>query len=93
MARKQFKPDQIVAILREAERGADLQVLFPKHGICQKTVLSMKADAWGVGRIRHATDQRPGGREEVCSFDFVHDRIELGQKIKLLRVLVVLCQF
>ena len=33
MARKRFKPEEIVAILRESERGISCQELLKKHNI------------------------------------------------------------
>ena len=49
MARKRFKPEQIVAILREAERGADRPALFRKHGICEHTFYRWKRMYGGLG--------------------------------------------
>lgn len=49
MARKRFKSEQIVAILREAERGADRQTLFRKHGICEQTFYRWKRMYGGLG--------------------------------------------
>jgi putative transposase len=40
MARKRFKPEEIVGILREAERGAGRKVLFRKHGTSEQTFYS-----------------------------------------------------
>ena len=42
MARKRFTPEQIVAILREAERGADRKALYRKHGMCEQTFYRWK---------------------------------------------------
>ncbi len=42
MARKRFTPEQIVAILREAERGAERKALFRKHGISEQTFYRWK---------------------------------------------------
>ena len=49
MARKRFKLEQIVAILREAERGADRQALFRKHGICEQLFYRWKRMYGGLG--------------------------------------------
>ena len=37
MGGNDIKPQQIVAIFREAERGLDRQAFFRKHGICEQT--------------------------------------------------------
>ena len=37
MARKRYTPEQIVAVIREAERGVDRKGLFRKHGISAQT--------------------------------------------------------
>jgi putative transposase len=37
MARKRYTPEQIVAVIREAERGVDRKELFRKHGISAQT--------------------------------------------------------
>ena len=42
MARKRFTPEQIVAILREAERGVARKNLFRKHGISEQTFYRWK---------------------------------------------------
>ena len=47
MARKRFTPEQIVAILREAERGAERKALFRKYGICEQTLYRWKRQCPG----------------------------------------------
>jgi hypothetical protein len=37
MARKRYTREQIVAVIREAERGVDRKELFRKHGISAQT--------------------------------------------------------
>ena len=49
MARKRFTPEQIVAILREAERGVGRQELFRKHGISEQTFYRWKRMYGGMG--------------------------------------------
>ena len=49
MARKRFKPYQNVAILREAEQGANRQTLFRKLGICEQTFYRSKRMYGGLG--------------------------------------------
>jgi putative transposase len=49
MARKRFTPEQIVAILREAERGADRKALYRKHGMCEQTFYRWKRMYGGLG--------------------------------------------
>ncbi len=38
MARKRYKPEEIVAILREADRLGSNEKVIRKHGICEQTV-------------------------------------------------------
>ena len=62
MARKRYKEEQIVAILREAERGGDRQELFKKHGISEQTFYRWKKMYGGLGmseikRIKELEDQ------------------------------------
>jgi len=49
MARKRFTPEQIVAILREAERGAERKALFRRHGISEQTFYRWKRMCGGLG--------------------------------------------
>ena len=49
MARKRFTPEQIVAILREAERGIERKVLFRKYGISEQTFYRWKKRFAGMG--------------------------------------------
>ena len=49
MARKRFTQEQIVAILREAERGTNRPTLFRKHGICEQTFYRWKRMYGGLG--------------------------------------------
>jgi len=49
MARKRFTQEQIVAILREAERGMERVALFRKHGICEQTCYRWKRMYGGLG--------------------------------------------
>ena len=62
MARKRFTPEQIVAILREAERGAERKALFRKHGIYEQTFDRWKRMYGGLGvpeikRIKHVMSE------------------------------------
>jgi putative transposase len=62
MARKRFAPEQIVAILREAERGAERKALFRKHGISDQTFYRWKRMYGGLGvsevkRIRQLEEE------------------------------------
>lgn len=49
MARKRFAPEKIVAILREAERGAERKELYRRHGICEQTFYRWKRMYGGLG--------------------------------------------
>lgn len=49
MARKRFTQEQIVAILREAERGVQRQTVFRKHGISEQTFYRWKRMYGGLG--------------------------------------------
>jgi putative transposase len=49
MARKRFTPEQIVAILREAERGVARKELYRKHGISEQTFYRWKRMYGGLG--------------------------------------------
>jgi len=49
MARKRFTPEQIVAILREAERGTERKALFRRHGISEQTFYRWKRMYGGLG--------------------------------------------
>ena len=49
MARKRFKPEQIVAILREVERAGNRQEVFRKHGISDQTYYRWKRKYGGLG--------------------------------------------
>ena len=49
MARKRFTPEQIVAILREAERSTERKALFRKHNICEQTFYRWKRMYGGLG--------------------------------------------
>jgi putative transposase len=62
MARKRFTPEQIVAILREAERGVERKALFRKHGISDQTFYRWKRMYGGLGvsevkRIRQLEEE------------------------------------
>ena len=62
MARKRYKPEQIVAILREAERGVPREELFKKHGISEQTFYRWRKTYGGLGvseikRIRELEDE------------------------------------
>ena len=62
MARKRYKEEQIVAILREAEKGGDRQELYKKHGISEQTFYRWKKMYGGLGiseikRIKELEDQ------------------------------------
>lgn len=48
MARKRWKPEQIVAILREAERVGNVQELVRKHGISDQTFYRWRKMYGGV---------------------------------------------
>ena len=49
MARKRFKPEQIVAILREVERSASRSEVFRKHGISEQTFYRWRKMYGGLG--------------------------------------------
>ena len=49
MARRRFTPEQIVAILREVERGLPRQELLRKHGIGEQTYYRWKRMYGGLG--------------------------------------------
>ena len=49
MARKRRKAEDIVAILREAERGVARQEIFKKHGISEQTFYRWKKMYGGLG--------------------------------------------
>ncbi len=62
MARKRFTPEQIVAILREGERGTDRHGLFKKHAISEQTYYRWKRMYGGIGvtqikKIKELEDQ------------------------------------
>ena len=62
MARKRFTSEQIVAILREAERGGKRQNLFKKHNISEQTYYRWKKMYGGLGvtevrRIKELEDE------------------------------------
>lgn len=48
MARKRWKPEQIVAILREAERVGNVQEVVRKHGISDQTFYRWRKMYGGV---------------------------------------------
>lgn len=48
MARKRWKPDEIVAVLREADRSANNDEVIRKHGICEQTFYRWKKMYGGV---------------------------------------------
>ncbi|MBZ0137223.1 MAG: transposase [Planctomycetes bacterium] len=49
MARKRFKPEEIVAILREAERLGSVQEVIRKHGISDQTFYRWRKMYGGTG--------------------------------------------
>ena len=49
MARKRRKAEEIVAILREAERGTPREEIFKKHGISEQTFYRWKRMYGGLG--------------------------------------------
>ena len=49
MARKRFKAEQIVAILREAERSGKNEETIRKHGISEQTFYRWKRMYGGLG--------------------------------------------
>ena len=62
MARKQFTHEQIVAILREAERGVERPTLFRTHRICEQPFYRWKRMYGGLGvsevrRIKELEDE------------------------------------
>lgn len=48
MARKRWKPDEIVAVLREADRSKNNEEVIRKHGICEQTFYRWKKMYGGV---------------------------------------------
>jgi hypothetical protein len=59
MARKRFRPEQIVAILREAERCGDNQKVIRKNGISDQTFYRWKKmyGGMGISEIQRFKDQ------------------------------------
>ena len=58
MARRRFKPEEIVTILREAEKNGDVRGTYRKHNICEQTFYRWKRMYGGiqtseVQRIKH----------------------------------------
>ena len=49
MARKRRRAEEIVAILREAERGTPREQIFKKHGISEQTFYRWKKMYGGLG--------------------------------------------
>jgi len=49
MARKRFKPEEIVAILRESERLGSVQEVIRKHGISDQTFYRWRKMYGGTG--------------------------------------------
>ena len=49
MARKRFTPEQIVAILRDSEKGGPREDFFKKHGISEQTYYRWKKMYGGLG--------------------------------------------
>ena len=49
MARKRFKPEQIVAILREVERSGKREEVVREHGISDQTYFRWKRMYGGMG--------------------------------------------
>ncbi len=49
MARKRFKPEQIVGILRDIERSANRQEAIRKHGVSEQTYYRWKKMYGGLG--------------------------------------------
>ena len=75
MARKRFTPEQIVVILREAERGAERKALFRKHGL--EVVLRDLSQPPYVGYVLRRTRRQSPMRE---GFPYVADyQAELAQ--------------
>jgi hypothetical protein len=62
MARKRFTPEQIVAVLREAERGADHKELYRKHGICEQTFYRWRRMYGGLSIAFRLHEGKPGHR-------------------------------
>ena len=50
MARKRYKPEEIVVILREADRLGSNEKVIRKHGICEQTFYRWKKMYGGTGR-------------------------------------------
>ena len=48
MKRKRFKEEQIIAILKEAERGISVKELLRKHGVASPTFYQWKAKYGGM---------------------------------------------
>jgi putative transposase len=68
MARKRFTPEQIVAILREAERSAERTALFRKHGISEQTFYRWKWMYGGLGVPEIKRIKRWGKVMSGCCF-------------------------
>ena len=66
MARKRIQSEQIVAILREAQRGGASAGSLPKALYLRTNVLSLEAHIWRAGGVQSASDQSLGrGKLEV----------------------------
>ena len=82
MARKRFTPEQIVAILREAERGAERKALFRKHGISEQTFYRWKRMYGGLGaseikRIKQLEEES----RKICDINALNRRRQVRKRV------------
>jgi putative transposase len=85
MARKRFKPEQIVAILREAERGVPKEELYKKHGIAEQTFYRWRKVYGGMGvseikRIKELEEENRKLRELAGNQALVIESMKEYQK-------------
>ena len=85
MARKRFTPEQIVGILREAERGAPRQDLLKKHNVSDQTFYRWKKMYGGLGvsevrRIKELEDENRRLKQLAGEQALVIDVLKENQK-------------
>ena len=85
MARKRFAPEQIVGILREAERSPNRQKLLKKHHISEQTFYRWKKMYGGLGvtevkRIKELEDENRRLKQLAGEQALVIDVLKENQK-------------
>jgi putative transposase len=85
MARKRFTAEQIVAILREAERATDKAEVFRTHGISDQTYYRWKRMYGGLGvsevqRIKQLEDENRKLKQLLGEQTLVIDTLKQYQK-------------